>query len=143
MRQRVGVARAFAMSPRLLLLDEPFASLDGVTRAELQEVLIDLWSSTHASALLVTHDIEEAILLSDRIAVMTDGPEAAIDAILDVNLPRPRRREDLFDHPEYRRLRDRMLEVFSATAGKRERLPGPALRCAPARRYLSPAARPD
>jgi nitrate/nitrite transport system ATP-binding protein len=101
MRQRVGIARAFALSPKLLLLDEPFGMLDSLTRWELQEVLMEVWSRTQVTAICVTHDVDEAILLADRVVMMTNGPEATIGKITEVNLPRPRTRRALLDHPDY------------------------------------------
>lgn len=101
MRQRVGIARAFALSPKLLLLDEPFGMLDSLTRWELQEVLMEVWSRTKVTAVCVTHDVDEAILLADRVVMMTNGPNATIGKITDVKLPRPRTRRALLDHPDY------------------------------------------
>lgn len=101
MRQRVGIARAFALSPKLLLLDEPFGMLDSLTRWELQEVLMEVWSRTKVTAVCVTHDVDEAILLADRVVMMTNGPRATIGKITEVNLPRPRTRRALLDHPDY------------------------------------------
>jgi nitrate/nitrite transport system ATP-binding protein len=101
MKQRVGIARAFALSPKLLLLDEPFGMLDSLTRWELQEVLMEVWSRTQVTAICVTHDVDEAILLADRVVMMTNGPEATIGKITDVKLPRPRTRRALLDHPDY------------------------------------------
>lgn len=101
MKQRVGIARAFALSPKLLLLDEPFGMLDSLTRWELQEVLMEVWSRTQVTAICVTHDVDEAILLADRVVMMTNGPEATIGRITEVRLPRPRTRRALLDHPDY------------------------------------------
>ena len=109
MRQRVGIARAFALSPKLLLLDEPFGMLDSLTRWELQEVLMEVWSQTRVTAICVTHDVDEAILLSDRVVMMTNGPEATIGRIVDVDLPRPRTRKALVEHPDYYRYRASVL----------------------------------
>jgi nitrate/nitrite transport system ATP-binding protein len=116
MRQRVGVARAFALNPRLLLLDEPFGMLDSVTRIELQNVLIDLWQSSRASALLITHDVDEALFLSDRILLMTDGPSATLGKTLEVGFPRPRVRKELVDTPAYRELRAALLDFLEHTS---------------------------
>jgi nitrate/nitrite transport system ATP-binding protein len=112
MRQRVGIARAFALSPKLLLLDEPFGMLDSLTRWELQEVLMEVWSQTRVTAICVTHDVDEAILLSDRVVMMTNGPEATIGKIVDVDLPRPRTRKALVEHPDYYRYRAAVLEFL-------------------------------
>jgi nitrate/nitrite transport system ATP-binding protein len=109
MKQRVGIARAFALSPKLLLLDEPFGMLDSLTRWELQEVLMDVWKRTQVTAICVTHDVDEAILLADRVVMMTNGPNARIGKILDVSLPRPRTRKALLEHPDYYRYRAQVL----------------------------------
>ncbi|MFQ8431517.1 ABC transporter ATP-binding protein [Amaricoccus sp. W119] len=112
MRQRVGIARAFALSPKLLLLDEPFGMLDSLTRWELQEVLMEVWSQTRVTAICVTHDVDEAILLSERVVMMTNGPEATIGRIVDVDLPRPRTRKALVEHSDYYRYRASVLEFL-------------------------------
>lgn len=109
MKQRVGIARAFALSPKLLLLDEPFGMLDSLTRWELQEVLMEVWSRTQVTAICVTHDVDEAILLADRVVMMTNGPEATIGKITEVKLPRPRTRRALLDHPDYWQYRAEVL----------------------------------
>ena len=109
MRQRVGIARAFALSPKLLLLDEPFGMLDSLTRWELQEVLMEVWERTHVTAIMVTHDVDEAILLADRVVMMTNGPHAKIGKIEDIDLPRPRTRKNLLEHPDYYRYRESLL----------------------------------
>ncbi|WP_339637289.1 ATP-binding cassette domain-containing protein, partial [Celeribacter baekdonensis] len=109
MKQRVGIARAFALSPKLLLLDEPFGMLDSLTRWELQEVLMDVWKRTQVTAICVTHDVDEAILLGDRIVMMTNGPHATIGKIVDIDLPRPRTRAALLEHPDYYRYREEVL----------------------------------
>jgi len=100
MRQRVGIARAFALKPKMLLLDEPFGMLDSLTRYELQQVLVDLWSRNNITALMVTHDVDEALFLSDRVICMTDGPAAEVGDILPVNFPRPRERKAVMEHPD-------------------------------------------
>lgn len=109
MRQRVGIARAFALSPKLLLLDEPFGMLDSLTRWTLQQVLMDVWSRTKVTAICVTHDVDEAILLADRCVMMTNGPRAKIGNIMKVDMQRPRRRKDLVDHPQYYEYRKELL----------------------------------
>ncbi|MEL7348330.1 MAG: nitrate ABC transporter ATP-binding protein [Pseudomonadota bacterium] len=109
MKQRVGIARAFALSPKLLLLDEPFGMLDSLTRWELQEVLMEVWSRTKVTAVCVTHDVDEAILLADRVVMMTNGPRARIGKIMDVSLPRPRSRRALLEHPDYYGYREELL----------------------------------
>ena len=112
MKQRVGIARAFALSPKLLLLDEPFGMLDSLTRWELQEVLMEVWSRTKVTAICVTHDVDEAILLADRVVMMTNGPQATIGKIVDVDLPRPRTRKALLEHPDYYRYRQDVLDFL-------------------------------
>jgi nitrate/nitrite transport system ATP-binding protein len=109
MRQRCGIARAFALSPKMLLLDEPFGMLDSLTRYELQEVLLDLWQKDQKTALMVTHDVDEAIFLSDRIVMMTNGPAATVGEILEIKFSRPRSRKDLLENPEYYRLREQLI----------------------------------
>ncbi len=112
MKQRVGIARAFALSPKLLLLDEPFGMLDSLTRWELQEVLMEVWSRTKVTAICVTHDVDEAILLADRAVMMTNGPQATIGKIVDVDLPRPRTRKALLEHPDYYNYRQDVLDFL-------------------------------
>lgn len=112
MKQRVGIARAFALSPKLLLLDEPFGMLDSLTRWELQEVLMEVWSRSKVTAICVTHDVDEAILLADRVVMMTNGPQATIGQITDVKLPRPRTRQALLDHPDYYLYREQVLSFL-------------------------------
>jgi nitrate/nitrite transport system ATP-binding protein len=122
MKQRVGLARAFALSPKLLLLDEPFGMLDALTRWELQEVLMEIWQRTRVTAICVTHDVDEAILLADRVVMMTNGPRAQIGKVMTVDLPRPRTRKALLEHPQYYAYREELLtfledhERRSATA---------------------------
>jgi nitrate/nitrite transport system ATP-binding protein len=113
MRQRVGIARAFALSPKLLLLDEPFGMLDSLTRWELQEVLMEVWERTHVTALIVTHDVDEAILLADRVIMMTNGPHAKIGEVETIDLPRPRSRKALLNHPDYYKHRESILRFLS------------------------------
>ncbi|MDP2517962.1 ABC transporter ATP-binding protein [Shimia thalassica] len=112
MKQRVGIARAFALSPKLLLLDEPFGMLDSLTRWELQEVLMEVWDRTKVTAICVTHDVDEAILLADRVVMMTNGPQATIGKIVDVDLPRPRTRKALMAHPDYYEFRQEVLDFL-------------------------------
>ena len=120
MRQRVGIARAFALSPKMLLLDEPFGMLDSLTRFELQQVLIELWRRDQKTALMVTHDVDEALFLSDRIVMMTDGPEAEVGDIMEVNFPRPRDRKSVMEHPEYYVLRERLMTFLEIHAHKKK-----------------------
>jgi nitrate/nitrite transport system ATP-binding protein len=120
MRQRVGIARAFALSPKMLLLDEPFGMLDSLTRVELQQVLIDLWRRDQKTALMVTHDVDEAIFLADRVVMMTNGPAAEVGDILEIKFPRPRNRKDLLNDPEYYRLREHLIGFLEDFAHKPE-----------------------
>ena len=113
MRQRVGIARAFALSPRLLLLDEPFGMLDSLTRWDLQDVLVEVWNRTKVTAIMVTHDVDEAILLADRVVMMTNGPNATIGKILKVDLPRPRDRKALLKHPDFYAYRQEVLHFLA------------------------------
>ncbi|WP_108663052.1 ABC transporter ATP-binding protein [Acuticoccus kandeliae] len=117
MKQRVGIARAFALSPKLLLLDEPFGMLDSLTRWELQEVLMDVWKRTRVTAICVTHDVDEAILLADKVVMMTNGPNARIGHVMKVDLPRPRSRKALLEHPDYYRYRQTLLDFLEAYEG--------------------------
>ncbi|WP_332745346.1 ABC transporter ATP-binding protein [Hydrogenophaga sp.] len=109
MKQRVGIARAFALNPKMLLLDEPFGMLDSLTRWDLQEVLMEVWSRSQVTAMMVTHDVDEAILLADRVVMMTNGPRAKIGKVMEVTLPRPRTREALLAHPRYYELREELI----------------------------------
>jgi len=122
MRQRVGLARAFSTEPKVLLLDEPFAQIDALTRGVIQEELLRMWTASRTTVFMVTHDVDEAILLSDRIALMTPGPEARLAEIVPVKLPRPRTRAELLDDPEYVRLRAHVLR-FLVEGGRRPPTP--------------------
>ena len=121
MRQRVGLARAFSTEPKVLLLDEPFAQIDALTRGVIQDELVRMWTASRNTVFMVTHDVDEAILLSDRIALMTSGPDARLAEILDVRIPRPRTRAELIDDPRYLRLRTHILR-FLTEAGPRVRV---------------------
>jgi nitrate ABC transporter ATP-binding subunit len=121
MRQRVGIARAFALSPKMLLLDEPFGMLDTLTRFELQQVLLDVWNRSHVTALMVTHDVDEAIFLADRVVMMTNGPAAEVGDVLEVPFPRPRHRATLLEDPEYYRCRERLINFLEVHAHKQPR----------------------
>jgi nitrate/nitrite transport system ATP-binding protein len=114
MKQRVGLARAFALSPKLLLLDEPFGMLDALTRWELQEVLMEVWKRNQVTAICVTHDVDEAILLADRVVMMTNGPNAKIGRIMQIDLPRPRTRKALLEHPRYYGYRKELLAFLES-----------------------------
>lgn len=122
MRQRVGIARAFALSPKMLLLDEPFGMLDSLTRMELQQVLIDLWRKDQKTALMVTHDVDEALFLADRVVMMTNGPAAEVGDILEVKFPRPRDRRALFEDPGYYRLREHLITFLEEHAHKKRKV---------------------
>ncbi len=112
MKQRVGIARAFAMQPKVLLLDEPFGALDALTRARLQDELLNIVSLLGTTVVMVTHDVDEAALLSDRVIMMTNGPAATIGATLAIDLPRPRLRLNLADDARYLRLRSEILKFL-------------------------------
>ena len=114
MQQRVGIARAFSLEPRLLLLDEPFSLLDALTRMELQDELIALWERSRRTVIMVTHDVDEALLLADRIVLMTSGPAATIGEVLTVPFPRPRRRDEILARPDYFWMRDQVLAFLEA-----------------------------
>jgi nitrate/nitrite transport system ATP-binding protein len=108
MRQRVGIARALAINPQILLMDEPFGALDALTRGFLQDEIVRIWEQQRKTVIMITHSIEEALLLSDRIVMMTRGPAAGIDEILEVPFPRPRNRETIDQHPAYHDLKHEM-----------------------------------
>ena len=137
MRQRVGIARAFATEPRLLLLDEPFSLLDAITRLELQDQLVDLCERTGKTVLMVTHDVDEALLLADRIVMMTSGPAARIGEILEVPFGRPRDRSEILECATYYQARDRMLS-FLESGGHAGR-PRPTLALASETSHGAPA----
>ena len=119
MRQRVGIARAFALKPKMLLLDEPFGMLDSLTRYELQQVLVDLWRRNQITTMMVTHDVDEALFLSDRVVCMTDGPAATIGDILTVDFPHPRDRKSIMEHLDYYRLRAQLIEFLEIHAHRK------------------------
>jgi nitrate/nitrite transport system ATP-binding protein len=119
MKQRVGIARALAMEPKVLLLDEPFGALDALTRANLQEAVAEIHARLGNTMVMITHDVDEAVLLSDRIVMMTNGPSATIGEILTVSLPRPRNRLEVAEHPDYIRARALVLEFLYARHGVR------------------------
>ena len=112
MKQRVGIARALAMEPKVLLMDEPFGALDALTRAHLQDELLRIVGQTQSTVVMVTHDVDEAVLLSDRIVMMTNGPAATVGEILAVELPRPRDRLALANDPQYHAYRTAVLEFL-------------------------------
>lgn len=112
MQQRVGIARAFALQPKMLLLDEPFGMLDSLTRLELQDILLDVWSTHQTTTLMVTHDVDEAVMLSDRIVMMTNGPAATIGDILAIPFERPRKRDSVMETSEYMHYRDQVIRFL-------------------------------
>ena len=112
MKQRVGIARALAMEPQVLLMDEPFGALDALTRAKLQDELLSIVAATHSTVVMVTHDVDEAVLLSDKIVMMTNGPAATIGEVLSVDLPRPRSRVQLADDPRYLQYRKAVIDFL-------------------------------
>lgn len=115
MKQRVGIARALSIEPKVLLLDEPFGALDALTRARLQDELIRIVDRTHTTVVMVTHDVDEAVLLSDRIIMMTNGPAAQIGGVVEVNLPRPRSRLAMVNDDAYRRCRSEVMHFLYAS----------------------------
>lgn len=116
MRQRVGIARAFALKPKLLLLDEPFGMLDSLTRTELQDVLLEVWRRDRITAIMVTHDVDEALFLSDRVVMMTSGPQAKVGDVLPVEFPRPRDRRTVCEHEHFYDLRGHLLRFLDGPA---------------------------
>ena len=121
MKQRVGIARALAMEPKVLLMDEPFGALDALTRAKLQDELLEIVASTQATVVMVTHDVDEAVLLSDRIVMMTNGPAATIGEVLRVDLPRPRSRVELADNAQYQHYRKAVIDFLYTRQGHVEK----------------------
>jgi nitrate/nitrite transport system ATP-binding protein len=122
MRQRVGIARAFALEPQLLLMDEPFGALDALTRGQMQDELLRIWERTGQTVLMITHDVDEAILLADRVLLMSSGPNARIAESVAIDLPRPRDRRRVIHDPQYYALRNRMVD-FLITHGSAARVP--------------------
>lgn len=122
MRQRVGIARAFALKPKVLLLDEPFGMLDSLTRLELQDLLLQIWEQEKITALMVTHDVDEAIYLSDRVTMMTNGPNARVGDILSIAFERPRDRAEILATDEYYRYREHLIGFLESQELKRDRV---------------------
>jgi nitrate/nitrite transport system ATP-binding protein len=112
MKQRVGLARAFSIEPKVLLLDEPFAQIDALTRGVIQEELVQMWNDTRNTVFMVTHDVDEAILLSDRIMLMTNGPSSRIGEIVEVTIPRPRSRATIIEHEHYYKIRNHVIQFL-------------------------------
>jgi nitrate/nitrite transport system ATP-binding protein len=127
MKQRVGIARALAMEPKVLLMDEPFGALDALTRAHLQDSLMEIHADLGNTVIMITHDVDEAVLLSDRIVMMTNGPAATVGEILDIKLARPRNRIVLADDPEYNHYRSEVLKFLY----ERQHRPGEEQKSAP------------
>ncbi|WP_293367869.1 ABC transporter ATP-binding protein [Nevskia sp.] len=117
MKQRVGIARALAMEPKVLLMDEPFGALDALTRANLQDALMDIQAKSRNTVVMITHDVDEAVLLSDRVVMMTNGPAATVGEVLDIDLPRPRHRLALATDPRYHALRADILRFLHERQG--------------------------
>jgi len=112
MKQRVGIARCLAMQPKVLLMDEPFGALDALTRAHLQDSLMEIQQQLGNTVIMITHDVDEAVLLSDRIVMMTNGPAASIGEVLPIDLPRPRNRVVLADDPDFNNYRQQVLRFL-------------------------------
>ncbi len=112
MKQRVAIARALAIRPEVLILDEPFGALDAITKEELQEELLKIWNTQKCTVLMITHDIDEALFLADRLVMMTNGPAAGIGEVLTIDFPRPRNREDIMEDPRYYELRNSALDFL-------------------------------
>jgi nitrate/nitrite transport system ATP-binding protein len=122
MKQRVGIARALSMEPKVLLMDEPFGALDALTRAKLQDELLQIVAKTQSTVVMVTHDVDEAVLLADRIVMMTNGPAATIGEILSVQLPRPRNRVELAEDPNYVHYRKAVIDFLYTRQAHVEKL---------------------
>ncbi|WP_226667055.1 ABC transporter ATP-binding protein [Microbulbifer aggregans] len=127
MKQRVGIARALAMQPKVLLMDEPFGALDALTRAHMQDSLMEIQAELNNTVIMITHDVDEAVLLSDRIVMMTNGPAATIGEILKIDLERPRHRLDLADDTHYNRYRAQVLKFLHERHSKPDVRTAPAL----------------
>jgi len=121
MKQRVGIARALSMEPQVLLMDEPFGALDALTRAKLQDELLEIVARTQSTVVMVTHDVDEAVLLSDKIVMMTNGPAATIGEVLTVELPRPRKRVELAEDPQYVHYRKAVIDFLYTRQGHVEK----------------------
>lgn len=119
MRQRVSIARAFATSPKLLLLDEPFGALDALTRGVIQDELIKIWSETQQTVFMITHDVDEAILLADRILLMSNGPQAQVAESVQINIDRPRKRDTVIEDPAYYKIRNYLVNFLVNRSGER------------------------
>lgn len=120
MKQRVGIARALALQPKVLLMDEPFGALDALTRARLQDALMEIQAELNNTVIMITHDVDEAVLLSDKIVMMTNGPAATVGEVLNIELPRPRNRVQLADDPTYQKYRQSVLRFLYEKQSKSE-----------------------
>lgn len=140
MRQRVSIARAFANHPKLLLLDEPFGALDALTRGTIQDELLKIWGGTGQTVFMITHDIDEAILLADRILLMTNGPFARVAESVEITIPRPRDRTEIVEHPNYYPIRNHLVQFLNKRSKEMARPPsdGAAERPATVRIDLTP-----
>lgn len=118
MRQRVGIARAFAIEPKLLLMDEPFGALDALTRGKIQDQLIKICKQTQQTIFMITHDVDEAVLLGDRVLLMSDGPDAKIAESVKVNIPKPRNRQEIIHHPAFYDVRNHLVEFLIERSAK-------------------------
>ncbi len=118
MKQRVGIARAFALSPELLLMDEPFGALDALTRGKIQDKLVEICDKTKQTIFMITHDIDEAILLADRILLMSNGPEARVVESVEINIPKPRNRAEIVKHQNYYRIRNYLVDFLVNKSSK-------------------------
>jgi nitrate/nitrite transport system ATP-binding protein len=118
MRQRVSIARAFATQPKLLLLDEPFGALDALTRGTIQDELLKIWQDSGQTVFMITHDVDEAILLADRILLMSNGPFAEVAESVVIDIPRPRKRAEMIHHPAYYKIRNHLVDFLSRRSGE-------------------------
>lgn len=126
MRQRVSIARAFANHPKLLLLDEPFGALDALTRGTIQDELLKIWGQMEQTVFMITHDIDEAILLADRILLMTNGPQARVAENVEITIPRPRNRTEIVEHPNYYGIRNHLVQFLGKRSKELSGQPTPA-----------------
>ncbi len=121
MKQRVGIARAFAIQPKVLLLDEPFGALDALTRGLIQDELLQIWAATQQTIFLITHDVDEAILLADRILLMSNGPRARVAEAVENPLPRDRTRQSMYHDPRYYEVRNHLLDFLITRSGRAQK----------------------
>ena len=124
MRQRVSIARAFATNPKLLLLDDPFGALDALTRGVIQDELLKIWSETQQTVFMITHDVDEAILLADRILLMSNGPRARVAESVSINISRPRQRGTIVEDPAYYKIRNHLVNFLVNRAGDESEVGG-------------------